>query len=58
MIGLFPALAAVPQEMIGQHNRHHGLADGHGADANTWVVTAFGGDFGFVAQAVDGFARG
>src|ERR1700722_3043123 len=44
--------------MIRDHARHHGLADGHGADADAWIVAALGRDFGLVAVAVDGTARG
>ena len=44
--------------MIGDHARHHGLADRHGADADAGVVAAVGRDLGLAAVAVDGLARG
>ena len=52
-----PDLPAMPQIVIGQHQCHHGFANGHGADADTGVVAAFCGDFGFGAISIDGFAR-
>ena len=39
-------LPAMPQEMIGQHAGHHGLADRHRADADAGVVAALGHDVG------------
>src|SRR6266404_5882337 len=50
-------LSAMPQEMIGQHARHHGLADRHRADADAGVVAAFGHDVGVVAIAIHRAAR-
>src|SRR6185437_5613142 len=50
-------LAAMAQIVIGDHARHHGLADRHGANADTWVVTSGRPDFGIVALAIDGGAR-
>ena len=44
-------LPAMAQEVIGQHDRHHGLAHRHGADADAGVVPALGGDLGLVAEA-------
>ena len=46
------------QIMIGDHARHHRLADRHGADADAGIVAALGDDLGLVAVAVDGLARG
>ncbi len=50
--------------MIRDHARHHGLADRHGADADAWIVAAFGRDFGEISneelirnQRSDGFLR-
>src|SRR5437660_199359 len=51
-------LSAVAQEVVGEHNGHHGLAHGHGANADAGVVPALGGDFGLVAERVDGAPRG
>ena len=45
------------QIVIGQHARHHGLADRHGADADARIVAAFGDNIGVAAIAVDGLAR-
>src|SRR6185437_10523342 len=50
-------LRAVHQIVVGEHARHHCLADRHGADADAGVVAAFGHDVGVVAIAVDGLAR-
>ena len=47
----------MPQKMIGQHARHHGLADRHGADADAGIVAAFCHYFGISAAAIDGAAR-
>src|SRR5690242_21430700 len=43
-VALFAHLPAMTQEVIGQHAGHHGLADRHGADADTGIVTALGED--------------
>src|SRR5438128_440230 len=50
-------LAAVAQQVVGQHASHHGLAYRHGADADTGIVAALGHDLGLAALAVDGAAR-
>src|SRR5579875_3533504 len=47
------ALAAMAEQVIGEHHRHHRLADRHGADADAGVVAAFGADLDLVAEAVD-----
>ncbi len=42
-------LGAVAQEVVGEHERHHGLAHGHGANADAGIVAALGDDLGLVA---------
>src|SRR3954470_3571974 len=42
-------LPAMPQEMIGQHARHHCLADRHRTNADAGVVTPLGRDIGIGA---------
>jgi len=42
---------------LGQHDGHHCLADGHGADADAWVMAPFGDDLRLGAELVDGLAR-
>src|SRR3984957_3244323 len=44
--------------MVRDHARHHGFPDGYGANVDAWIVAALGRDFGLVAVAVDGAARG
>src|SRR3546814_12827000 len=39
---LCPALCAVAHQVIREDQRHHGLADGHGPDAATGIVTDLG----------------
>src|ERR1700712_3782537 len=39
-------LAAVAQEMIGEHARHHGFADRQRANADAGIVTPLGHDVG------------
>src|SRR5262249_58448452 len=46
-------LGALAQIVIGDHARHHGLADWHGANADAGIVPALGGDLGLAAEAVD-----
>ena len=41
-----PDLAALTQIVIGNHARHHGLADRHRADADAGIVAALGADLG------------
>src|ERR1700730_3466759 len=56
----FPAfgdLAAMAQELIGEHAGNHGFADRNGANSNARVVAAFCRDFGLGAEAIDGEAR-
>jgi hypothetical protein len=43
--------------MIRDHACHHRFADGDSPDADAWVVTALGHDFGLVAVAIDRAAR-
>ena len=47
-------LAPMAQIMVGEHARHHSLADRHRADADAGVVAAFGDDLGLAPVAVDG----
>ncbi len=54
---LFPALTPMAQELVGENDGHHGFADGDGADADAGVMAALGDNLGFVAVAVNGFAR-
>jgi hypothetical protein len=41
--------------MIGQNTSHHRFTNRNGTDANAWVVTAFGDDFGFIPLRVYSF---
>src|SRR5262245_36051911 len=50
-------LPAMPEIMIGNGTRHHGLADRHGADADARVMAAFGRDLDLVAGRVDRATR-
>jgi hypothetical protein len=50
-------LRAVAQVMVGEHDGEHGLADGHGADADTRIVAALGGNLGLGAILVHRLAR-
>src|SRR4051812_49300867 len=50
-------LSAVPQRLVGEHDRHHGFAHRHGADADAGIMAALGDDLGFGAGFVDGAAR-
>jgi hypothetical protein len=43
--------------VIGQHKRHHGLADRNGPDADAGVVAALGHNLGFVAFRIDRLTR-
>src|SRR3546814_8212478 len=54
---LCPALCAVAQQVIREDQRHHGLADGHGADADTGIVTALGHHVDLFALRADAAAR-
>src|SRR5215467_4907998 len=56
--GLAPDLAAVAQEVIGEHAGHHRLANRNRANADAGIVTALGHDLGFVADAIDSAPRG
>jgi hypothetical protein len=38
------ALAAMAQHMVSKHAGEHCFTNGHGANADTWIVTAFGED--------------
>src|SRR5215831_2760282 len=53
----FAHLSAMAQIVIGEHARHHGLADRHRPDADARVMAAAGGDLRLAAVAVDGAAR-
>ncbi len=55
--GLAADLPAVPQEMVGEHDRHHGLSDRNRANADAWIVSALGDDLGLVSLPVDRPAR-
>ena len=44
--------------MIREHAGHHRFADGDGADADAWVVAAFGEDVSIMQVFVDRLARG
>ncbi len=46
-------LAAMPEIVVGEHDRQHRLADRHGADADAGVVAALGRDLDLLAGAVD-----
>src|SRR5450432_3350262 len=50
-------LAAMAEEMIGQHTGHHGFADRHRANADAGIVAALGHDVGVGALAIDSAAR-
>src|SRR5882672_12080472 len=57
--GPFRALAhlgALTQIMVGDHARHHGLADRHRTNADARIVASLGADLGLVAEAIDGAA--
>ena len=45
------------EQVIGEDAGYHRLADGNGADADTGVVTAMGGDLDLVAVDIDGTQR-
>ena len=49
-----PALGPVEQQVIGEHAGHHGLADGHGADAEAGIVAAPGRNLGVLAGGIKG----
>src|SRR5262249_32478690 len=51
-------LAAMAQEVIGEHAGHHRFAHRHSADAHTRVVAALGQDVGLATLAIDGPAGG
>ena len=46
-----PHWRAVAQQVVGEHDRHHGFADRHGTDADTRIVAALGDDLRLVAPA-------
>src|SRR5665647_2650292 len=50
-------LGAVAQEMIGEHDGHHRLADGYRADTDAGIMPALGDDLRFASRLVDGLAR-
>ena len=50
-------LAAVAQEVVGQHAGHHRLADRHGADADAGIVAALGDDLGVLVGGRHRLAR-
>jgi hypothetical protein len=47
----------MPQERIRQHAGDHRFADRHGANADAWVMAAFGDNLCFLARTRDGAAR-
>jgi hypothetical protein len=47
----------MPQKMIRQHARRHGLSNRHRADADTGVMAALCRDVGVGTLAIDGAAR-
>lgn len=51
-------LAAMAQQVIGKHQRHHRFADRHGTNADARVVAALGLNFGVLAGFGDRVARG
>src|SRR5260370_14799246 len=53
----FAHLPAVTQIVIGEHARHHGLADQHRPDADAGDLPASASDLGFMAITVKGAAR-
>src|ERR1700722_10224803 len=55
--GLSAHLPAMPQEGIRQHASDHRFTDGHGADADAWVMAAFGDDLRLLGRAGDRAAR-
>ena len=50
-------LSAVPEEMIGQDNRHHGLSHRHCADANARIVPPYRHNIRLMPLRIDGLAR-
>src|SRR5262245_46902036 len=51
-------LATMHQIVVGEHARHHGLTDRHGANTDARIVTAFCHHLGVLAIAIHGLARG
>ena len=45
------------KERVGKHARDHRFADGHSANADTGIVSAFGDDVGLVARARNRLTR-
>ena len=52
-----PALGAVAQIVVGEHDGDHGLADRHGTDADTRIVAALGRNLGVITGGVHRAAR-
>ena len=52
-----PRLAAMAEVVVGQHDRHHRLADRHRANADARIVAALGRDLGVEAGCVDRLPR-
>ncbi len=48
---------AMAQQVVGEHRRHHRLADRDGADADARIVPALGLDLDLVAVGIDGAHR-
>jgi hypothetical protein len=55
--GVLACLATMPQIMVRQHNGHHRLANGHGANADAGIVTPFCDNLRIVAILIDAAAR-
>jgi hypothetical protein len=47
----------MPQESIRQHAGDHRFADWDGANADAWIMAAFGDDLRLLARASDRAAR-
>ena len=48
----------MPQHMVRQYYRHHGLCDGNAPNTDAGVVAAFGAHVDFIAFGVDAFDLG
>src|SRR5579859_5775897 len=51
------ALRAMEQLLIREHQRHHRLHDGYGANANARIMAALGDDLRLVSFLIDGWDR-
>jgi hypothetical protein len=52
-LGSPATLGLVAEQVVGEDDGHHGFADRHGANSDTGVVAALGGDFDVLALGID-----